>query len=131
MVYEIETIYEGSKIEIGVLKKIRTSKKEDCQVLNFLEGRPDKEYKKVEALITMIGDHGLIRNKQKLLELKGKKFEHFYELKSKPLRIFAIYLEEKRQLVLLEALLKKAWKLPVNVYKRIYKKYRRILNDIT
>lgn len=78
-------------------------------------------------MINILGNRGLIENTQKFKKIKGKDFENFYELIIKRFRIFALYFEQKRELVLLIGLKKQKQKLPKGTYKRIYKKYKEVL----
>jgi hypothetical protein len=130
MMFQVEILYKG-EIKISVLKKIRESGKEDCQVLEFLDSRPSKEKAKARALITFVGDRGInIRNTTKVEKIKGKKFCNFYELKPKPLRIFGFYQDENKELILVKAILKKKNRLPVGFYETLYTEYRRILDEL-
>ena len=125
--YNREIIYEGSNLKISVMKRIRSNQIEDCQVKDFLERIPSQDKKKIWNLIKKLGNRGFIRNRQKFRDIKGKGFKNFYELKSKPFRIFALYLEDQRELILLEGLKKEKGKLPHSTYNRIYEKYKEVL----
>jgi len=126
--YRVEIFRSGS-ICVYVLKKFRESGKEECQVVEHLERYP-KEFKKARALIDLIISRGTvdINNRTKVEHLK--KYENFYELKPKPLRILGIYYEGRRALVLCETFKKDKKSLPDSFYKKRYKKYRGILNGI-
>jgi len=130
MMFQVESLYKG-EIKISVLKKIRASGKEDCQVLEYLDSRPSEEKRKARALIAFVGDRGInIRNTTKVRKIKGKKFNNFYELKPKPLRIFGIYQEENKELILVKAIEKRRNRLQPGFYENLYNKYRRILNEL-
>lgn len=123
-----EIFYQGDCLVIKALVKVTTSNRIKHQVVDFIEGRSEREQKKIIRLIKFIGDKWPIRNEQKFKKIKG--CDYIYELKpSQKIRIFSCFSKSRGELILLEGIIKERSSLPQSVYERICKKYKEVCNE--
>ena len=97
--------YSGSAYAVLAYERDNGS----CQVQEYLEGLPNRDRKRMTALLELAAENGPPRNSE-----KSAAIENFFEFKAYQTRIFYDYLPGKR-IVLFYGFTKKRNKTPNNV----------------